>query len=183
MLDNRVIRLIQIGLQLIGGVVQMIGLKWHKTLLAKQKCLLQFSPFPRMVLWAFFSGIVKSFGKELQHAFSCEFNRHDFIVSIVHHFSWFFFFSLQILYVIHLHKWNETYHFLNKPWFLRVCRTSLLKTLREKEKLLVTSNSPLCPSVFNPYWRFFLPLSSNLKLSSANSFSSEESEICCLGKG
>ena len=30
--------------------------------------------------------------------------------------------------------------FPNKPWFLRVCRTSLLKTLREKEKLLVTSN-------------------------------------------
>ena len=28
----------------------------------------------------------------------------------------------------------------------------------------------------------FLPLSSNLKLSSANSFSLEESKICCLGK-
>ena len=30
--------------------------------------------------------------------------------------------------------------FSNKPWFLRVCSTSLLKTLWEKEKLLVTSN-------------------------------------------
>ena len=27
--------------------------------------------------------------------------------------------------------------FRNKPWFLRVCCASLLKTLREKEKLLV----------------------------------------------
>ena len=30
--------------------------------------------------------------------------------------------------------------FLNKPWFLHICSTSLLKTLWEKEKLLVTSN-------------------------------------------
>ena len=28
----------------------------------------------------------------------------------------------------------------NKPWFLRVWSTNLLKTLREKEKLLITSN-------------------------------------------
>ena len=36
----------------------------------------------------------------------------------------------------------------NKPWFLRVCSTSLLKTLREKEKLLVTSNFSFSKSVF-----------------------------------
>ena len=30
--------------------------------------------------------------------------------------------------------------FPNKPWCLRVCCTNLLKTLWEKEKLLVTSN-------------------------------------------
>ena len=30
--------------------------------------------------------------------------------------------------------------FPNKPWFLRVCNASFLKTLWEKEKLLVTSN-------------------------------------------
>ena len=30
--------------------------------------------------------------------------------------------------------------FPNKPWFLRVCCKSLLKTLFEKEILLVTSN-------------------------------------------
>ena len=30
--------------------------------------------------------------------------------------------------------------YLNKPWFLHVCSTGLLKTLWEKEKLLFTSN-------------------------------------------
>ena len=30
--------------------------------------------------------------------------------------------------------------FPNKPWFLRVCGRGLLKTLWEKEKLLVTSS-------------------------------------------
>ena len=38
--------------------------------------------------------------------------------------------------------------FPNEPWFLRVCSTSLLKTLREKEKLLVTSNFSFAHSVF-----------------------------------
>ena len=40
--------------------------------------------------------------------------------------------------------------FPNRPWFLRVCSTSLLKTLREKEKLLVTSNFSFSHCVF--YW-------------------------------
>ena len=38
--------------------------------------------------------------------------------------------------------------FPNKPWFLRVCSTSLLETLWEKEKLLVTSNFSFSHSVF-----------------------------------
>ena len=38
--------------------------------------------------------------------------------------------------------------FPNKAWFLRVCSTSLLKTLWEKEKLLVTSNFSFSRSVF-----------------------------------
>ena len=38
--------------------------------------------------------------------------------------------------------------FPNKPWFLRVCCTNLLKTLWEKEKLLVTSNFSFSHSVF-----------------------------------
>ena len=52
---------------------------------------------------------------------------------------------------------NAAYqHFLlnpfpNKPWFLRVCSTSFLKTLWEKEKLLVTSNFSFSHSVLNPF--------------------------------
>ena len=41
--------------------------------------------------------------------------------------------------------------FPNKPWFLRVCSTSLLKTLWEKEKLLVMSNFSFSHSVFYHY--------------------------------
>ena len=41
--------------------------------------------------------------------------------------------------------------FPNKPWFLRVCNTSLLKTLWEKEKLLVTSNFSFSHRVFYPF--------------------------------
>ena len=38
--------------------------------------------------------------------------------------------------------------FPNKPWFLRVCSRSLLKTEWKKEKLLVTSNFSFSYSVF-----------------------------------
>ena len=41
--------------------------------------------------------------------------------------------------------------FRNKPWFLRVCSGSRLKTLKEKEKLLVTSNFSSSHSVSFPY--------------------------------
>ena len=41
--------------------------------------------------------------------------------------------------------------FPNKPWFLRVSSLSLLKTLWEKEKLLVTSNFSFSHSVFYPF--------------------------------
>ena len=47
--------------------------------------------------------------------------------------------------------WYRFNHFPNKPWFLRVCSTSLLKTLWEKEKLLVTSNFSFSHSVFHPF--------------------------------
>ena len=69
--------------------------------------------------------------------------------------------------------------FPNKPCFLRVCCKSLLKTLWEKEKLLVTSNFSFPHSVFYS----FRKLSANLKLLSANSFSLDESKICRFGKG
>ena len=38
-----------------------------------------------------------------------------------------------------------------RPFFLRVCSKSLLKTLKEKEKLLVTSNFSFSHSVLNPF--------------------------------
>ena len=46
--------------------------------------------------------------------------------------------------------------FPDKPWFLRVCSTSLLKTLWEKEKLLVTSNFSFSHSVFYPLVELFV---------------------------
>ena len=72
--------------------------------------------------------------------------------------------------------------FPNKPCFLHVYITSLLKTLWEKGKLLVASNSSFS-HVFSTHLENFLPFSSNLKLSSAKSFNSEEPKICHLGKG
>ena len=69
--------------------------------------------------------------------------------------------------------------FPNKLWFLRVCGRSLLKTLWEKEKLLVMSNFSFSHSVFYPFGNF-VPFSSNLKLSSAKSFGFEKSKICYL---
>ena len=41
--------------------------------------------------------------------------------------------------------------FPNKPWFLRVCSTSPLKTPWEKEKLLITSNFSFSHNVFYPF--------------------------------
>ena len=45
--------------------------------------------------------------------------------------------------------------FPNKPWFLRVCSPSRLKTLWEKEKLLGTSNFSFSHSVFYPFGELF----------------------------
>ena len=41
--------------------------------------------------------------------------------------------------------------YLVKPWFLPVCNSSLLKTLWEKEKLLLTSNFSFSHCVFYPF--------------------------------
>ena len=67
--------------------------------------------------------------------------------------------------------------FPNKSLFLPVCSASLLKTLWEKEKLLVTSNFSFSHSVFYPFVDFS-PFTRNLKLSSANSLSLEDSKTC-----
>ena len=66
---------------------------------------------------------------------------------------------------------NDTYW---RPW-----ETNLLKTLWEKEKLLITSNFSFSHSVFYLLDNF-LPFSSNLKFSSANFFSLEKAKICRL---
>ena len=55
------------------------------------------------------------------------------------------------------------------------------ETLGEKEKYLVRAISPF-PPVFSTLSENSVPFSSNLKLSSANSFNSEESKICRVGK-
>ena len=51
--------------------------------------------------------------------------------------------------------------FPNKPWFLRVCSTSLLKTLWEKEKLIIMSIFSFSHSAFYPFGElsaFFIKL-------------------------
>ena len=50
-----------------------------------------------------------------------------------------------------LHNISFVNPFPNKPWFLRVCSKTLLKTLWEKEKLLVTNNFLFSNSVFKPF--------------------------------
>ena len=69
--------------------------------------------------------------------------------------------------------------FPNKPWFLRVCRTSLWKHCGKSRIRLYRAISSF-PTVFSTLLEKFPPFSSNLKLSSANSFSLEPSKICCL---
>ena len=44
--------------------------------------------------------------------------------------------------------------FPNRPWFLHVCSTNLLKALWEKEKMLMTSNFSFSQSVFYPSEEF-----------------------------
>ena len=87
---------------------------------------------------------------------------------------------------------KRVHPFPNKPWFLRVCSTSLLKTLWEKEKLLETSNFSFSHSVFYPYREFFFffffifikfEIVTCKICQSANPLNLEESKICRLGKG
>ena len=71
--------------------------------------------------------------------------------------------------------------FPNKPWFLRVCSTSLLKTQWEKEEI-AHNEQFLLFAVFSTLLDNFPPFLSILKLSSAKSLSLEESKIYRLGK-
>ena len=71
--------------------------------------------------------------------------------------------------------------FPNKPWFLRVCSMDLLKTLWEKEKLLVTSNISFSHIVFHTLGELSAIFIKFDNVSAA-AFSLEESKICSLGK-
>ena len=87
-------------------------------------------------------------------------------------------------YPVHLSifSWSSFNLFPHNDTFWRPWETSFLKTLWEKEKMLVTSNFSFSHSVFYR-WNNFLPFSSNFKLSSAKSFNLEESKICRLVMG
>ena len=80
-----------------------------------------------------------------------------------------FCFSKNVFYSIieRNHYFRYINSFPNKPWFLHVSCTSLLKTLWENEKLFIVSISPFS-AVLSPCLKNFLPFSSNQKLSSAN---------------
>ena len=67
----------------------------------------------------------------------------------------FFFFLFEFLYSLK-YCVSQLNPFPNKPLFLRVCSTSLLKTRWEKEKLLVTSNFSLSHSVFYTFRKLFV---------------------------
>ena len=73
--------------------------------------------------------------------------------------------------------------FPNKPWFLRICSARLLKTLWEKGEIARNEQFSPFPTVISTCLENFLPISSNLKLSSENYFNLEESKICHLVKG
>ena len=63
--------------------------------------------------------------------------------------------------------------FPNKSYCLRVCITRLLKTLWEKEKLLITSNFSFSHNVFYPFEEFS-SIFTKYQSSSPSSFSEEE---------
>ena len=81
----------------------------------------------------------------------------------------------------HMGDWFNP--FPNKSWFLCVSSNKSFKnTVAKRTNCLQRAISPF-PTVFSTLLENFLPLSSNLKLSSANSFRLEESKISRLGKG
>ena len=84
--------------------------------------------------------------------------------------------SLKFCCLVYPFPHNDTFW---HPW-----DTSLLKTLWEIKRRNCSQRA-ISPfhSVFSTYLDSFMPFSSNLKLSSANSFSLEESKICRLVMG
>ena len=59
---------------------------------------------------------------------------------------------------------------------------SFENTVGKGENCSQRAISPI-PTMFSAHLENFLPFSSKLKFSSANSFSLEECKICCMGRG
>ena len=72
--------------------------------------------------------------------------------------------------------------FPNKPWFMCLQCKTFENTVGKGEIARNEQISPF-PTLFSTCLKNFLPFSSDLKLSSANSFSLEESKILSFGKG
>ena len=71
--------------------------------------------------------------------------------------------------------------FQKSPGFYMSAVQGFSKHFRQRRQCSLRAMSPF-PTVFSTCLKNFPPYSSNLKLSSANSFSFEESKICRLGK-
>ena len=72
--------------------------------------------------------------------------------------------------------------FSTKPLVLRVCRRILLKTLWEKEKLLITSNFSFFPQCFLPIWKT-QPFSLTFKIFIRKLFQVGKVQNLSFGKG
>ena len=73
--------------------------------------------------------------------------------------------------------------FPNKPWFFYVSAVNVFwKYYGKRRNCSWRTISPF-PIAFSTHLKNFLPFSSHLKLSSANSLNVEKSKIRCLGKG
>ena len=72
--------------------------------------------------------------------------------------------------------------FPNKPWFFMCLQYKSFENTVGKGEIAQNEQFLPFPTVFSTFLENFLVFSSNLKLSSANSFSLEESKICRLGK-
>ena len=77
----------------------------------------------------------------------------------------------------------QMYSFPNKPLFLRVCSTNLLKTLWKKGEIARNEQFLLFPPCFLPFWRTFCHFHQISTCRLQILFNLEVSKIFCLGKG
>ena len=77
---------------------------------------------------------------------------------------------------------NKTKNVLKNGWWIRTLVFTCLQ-YKSFENIVGKGKISAIPTVFTTCLENFLPFSLNLKLSSTNSFSLEESKNVCLGKG